>query len=94
MERRRQSITEALKLAEEALEQHKQSTMPHLSPLMLAFVRKGQHRLSVDFKRKILLLQRDANDVQLVQAFYELKPTDAQVSPLILMIDREGSLDV
>ena len=79
MERRRQSITEALKRAEEGLEHHKQSTISHLSPLVLAFVRKGQQKLSADFKRKILLLQRDANDVQLVQAFYELKPTDAQV---------------
>ena len=79
MARRRQSITQALKQAEEALEQHKQPTMPHSSPVILAFVRKGQQKLSAEFKRKILLLQWDANDIQLVQAFYELKPTEEQV---------------
>jgi hypothetical protein len=79
MERRRQKIIESIKRAEEALEQHQQSTMLHLSAVILAFVRKGQHKLSAEFKRKILLLQYDVNDVQLVQAFYELKPTDTQV---------------
>ena len=79
MERRRQTITESLERAEEALEQHKQPTMPNLSPVILAFVRKGQQKLSAEFKRKILLVQWDANDIRLVQAFYELKPTADQV---------------
>ena len=79
MERRRQSTIEALKRAEETLEKHKQSTMPNLSPLILAFVRKGQHKLSAEFKRKLLLLQYDVNNVQLVKAFYESQPTEDQV---------------
>ena len=85
MERRRQTMTEALKLAEEALDQHKQLGMnqtidaDQLSPIVLAFVRKSQSKLSAEFKRKISLVQWDTNDVQLVQAFYELKPTEDQV---------------
>ena len=85
MERRRQTMAEALKLAEEALDQHKQLGMhqtidPHqLSSMVFAFVRKSQSKLSAEFKRKISLVQWDANDIQLVQAFYEWKPTEEQV---------------
>ncbi len=85
MERRRQTMTEALKLAEEALDQHKQLGMnqtidaDQLSSMVFAFVRKSQSKLSAEFKRKISLVQWDANDIQLVQAFYELKPTEDQV---------------
>ena len=85
MERRRQTITETLKLADEALDQHKQLGMnqtidaDQLFTMVLAFVRKSQSKLSAEFKRKISLVQWDANGIQLVQAFYEWKPTEEQV---------------
>ena len=75
MERHRQTIAEALNLAEEALNREKQSKMNQtidthqLSPVVLTFVRKDQFRLSAEFKWKVLL----------IQAFYELKPTEHQV---------------
>ena len=59
MERHRQTIAEALKLAEETMYQHKPPEMNqtidtrHLSPVVLAFVGKGQLKVAVEFKWKI-----------------------------------------
>ena len=85
IERRRKTIVEELKEAENELNKHKQLAVVRaidinrLSTVVPAFVRKGQYKLSEDFQRRKLLLQFDANDYRMVQAFYDLKPTEDQV---------------
>ncbi|CAF1403704.1 unnamed protein product [Adineta steineri] len=53
--------------------------LQRLSTIILAFVRKGQHKLSADYQYKKLSLQFDTNDYHLVQAFYDLKPSNDQI---------------
>ena len=63
IERHRQTIAEVLKLVEEAMDRHKQSEMNptidthQLSSVILVFVRKGQLKVSAEFKRKIFSMQ-------------------------------------
>ena len=90
---RRQTVSEELKEAEKKLNTHKQLAsnatvdMHRLSMVIPAFVRRGQRKLVADFERRKLLLQLDANDYYLVQAFYDLKPTEEQVR-IFLLISR------
>ncbi|CAF4730969.1 unnamed protein product, partial [Rotaria socialis] len=51
-----------------------------LSTIMTAFVRQGQHKLCAEFERKKLILQFDAIDHRSIKTFYNLNPTDDQVS--------------
>ncbi|CAF1495644.1 unnamed protein product, partial [Adineta steineri] len=85
VEKYQQTTVEQLKQAEIKLNQHKQIEfgqsidLQKLSTIILAFVRKGQHKLSVDFRCKKSLLRFDTNDYRLVQAFYDLKPSTDQI---------------
>ncbi|CAF4289343.1 unnamed protein product [Adineta steineri] len=85
VEKYQQTTMEQLKQAEIKLNQHKQIEfgqsidLQKLSTIILAFVRKGQQKLSADFQYKKSLLQFDTNDYHLVQTFYDLKPSNDQV---------------
>ncbi|CAF1492095.1 unnamed protein product, partial [Adineta steineri] len=85
VQKRRQMIIEELKQSENELDKHKQLLtdqfidLKKLSMVIPAFVRKGQYKLSADFQRRKQLLQLDANDYCLVQAFYKLNPTEDQI---------------
>ncbi|CAF4063443.1 unnamed protein product [Adineta steineri] len=85
VEKYRQTTMEQLKQAEIKLNQHKQTEfgqsidLERLSTIILAFVRKGQQKLSVDFQYKKSLLQFDINDYNFIQAFYDLKPSNDQI---------------
>ena len=50
-----------------------------LSTAILACVDKGQQRLCAAFKHKHLMLKLDADDHQLINAFYALQPNDEQI---------------
>jgi hypothetical protein len=87
VQKRQQTIIEELKQAEDRLTKYKQLAHANqsidinkLSTVVPAFVRKGQRKLSADFERKKLLLQFDVNDYRLVQAFYNLKPSQDQIT--------------
>lgn len=85
LEKHRTLILNRLQEAENNLNKHKQQPinrsidMNKLSTVIPAFVRQGQHKLSVEFERKKLILQFDSNDHRLVKTFYNLKPTENQV---------------
>ncbi|CAF1535193.1 unnamed protein product [Adineta ricciae] len=85
VEKYQQTTAELLNLAEVKLNQHKQlelgqsMDLQRLSTVIPAFVRKGQHKLSADFKRKISKLQFDINDYIFVQAFYALQPSQDEI---------------
>jgi hypothetical protein len=85
LEKHRQLILNRLEEAETNLNKHKQQPhhtsidMNKLSNVIPAFVRQGQHKLSIEFERKKLILQLDANDHHLIKTFYNLKPTANQV---------------
>ncbi|CAF1623403.1 unnamed protein product [Adineta steineri] len=85
VEKYRQTTIEQLKQAGIKLNQHKQIELgqsidlQQLSTIIPAFVRKGQHKLSVDFEYKKLLLQFDTNDYNFIQTFYNLKPSEDQI---------------
>ncbi|CAF3918662.1 unnamed protein product [Adineta steineri] len=80
-----QTTVEQLKQTEINLNQHKQIELGQsidlhkLSTIILAFVRKGQHKLVADFQYKKSLLQFDTNDYHLVKTFYDLKPSEDQI---------------
>ena len=82
---RRQKVVEQLRQAEENLNKHKQSTtnlvlsVDRLAMVIPAFVRRGQHKLVADFQHRKRLFELDANDCRLVQAFYDLQPSEEQV---------------
>ncbi|CAF4027856.1 unnamed protein product [Adineta steineri] len=85
VEKYQQTTVEQLKQAEIKLNQHKQIEfgqsidLQKLSTIILAFVRNGQHKLSADFQYKKSLLRFDTNDYRLLQAFYDLKPSNDQI---------------
>ena len=85
LERHHKSILNRFQTAENKLNNHKELPIHRfvdtnkLSTIITAFVRQGQNKLSVEFERKKLILQLDANDHRLVKAFYNLKPTENQV---------------
>jgi hypothetical protein len=88
VQKRQQTIMVELKQAEDRLTKHKQLAyaanqsidINKLSTVIPAFVRKGQRKLAADFERKKLMLQFDVNDYRLVQAFYNLKPSQDQIT--------------
>ena len=51
-----------------------------LSTAIKACVEHGQKRLRAEFKHKQSILQLDANDHRLINAFYALQPNDEQVT--------------
>lgn len=78
--KKQQNINERLQQIEYQLNEHKQQhTVDNLSIVIPAFVRRGQHKLLADFERKKLLLQYDANDHCLLNAFDNLQPSTDQV---------------
>lgn len=77
--KKQQNINERLQQIEYQLNEHKQHTVDNLSIVIPAFVRRGQHKLSADFERKKLLLQYDANDHCLLNAFNNLQPSTDQI---------------
>jgi hypothetical protein len=85
LEKHRQLILNRLEEAENNLNTHKQQPihrsidMNKLSTVMTAFIRQGQHKLSLEFERKKLILQFDAIDHRLIKTFYNLKPVENQV---------------
>jgi hypothetical protein len=85
LEKHRQLIANRLQEAEDNLNKHKQQPihgsidMHKLSTVITAFVRQGQHKLSLEFERKKSILQFDAIDHRLVKTFYNLKPMENQV---------------
>jgi hypothetical protein len=85
LEKHLKLIVNRLEEAENNLNKHNQQPinrsidMNKLSTVITAFVRQGQHKLSLEFERKKLILQFDANDHRLVKTFYNLKPTENQV---------------
>jgi hypothetical protein len=50
-----------------------------VSIILKAFVRRGQHKLNVEFECKKRLLYFDLEDHRLTKAFFDLKPTSQQV---------------
>ena len=87
-----QTIIEQLKQIEDQLSEHQRLAsgdqsidLNRLSTVIPAFVRKGQYKLSADFERKKLLLHYDLNDYRLVQAFYNLLPSEDQVCYFLYM---------
>ena len=85
LDKHRKLIGNRLQEAENKLNQHKlepinrSMNMNRLSTVIPAFVRQGQHKLGIEFERKKLILQFDANDHCLVKTFYNMKPTKSQV---------------
>jgi hypothetical protein len=51
-----------------------------MSTVITAYVRKGQHKLRQQFEHRRRLLIFDATDHRLVQAFYDVMPSQEQVS--------------
>ena len=62
-----------------------------LSTILKVFVRKGQHKLSAEFKCKKRLLVFDCKDARLTKAFFDLKPKKKQVCWKI-QLERFGQL--
>ncbi|CAF1495676.1 unnamed protein product [Adineta steineri] len=85
VEKYKQTTMEQIKQAELKLNQYKQMEfgqsidLQKLSTIIPAVVRKGQHKLSIDFQYKKSLLQFNTNDYHLIQAFYDLKPSEDQL---------------
>lgn len=79
--KRQQTLNEQLNQIEHELNEYKQQAvnMNRLSNIIPAFVRQKQRQLSVNFKRKISLLEFNVSDFCSLQAFYDLKPTEDQV---------------
>lgn len=88
LEKYRKLISDRLQKAEFDLNQHTQQPsarsidMQRLSTVIPAFVRQGQHKLSSDFERRKRILQFDAHDHRLIQTFYNLKPSENQVTTI------------
>lgn len=86
LEKHRKLIFVRLRKAENDLNKHKQQPfdrsidIQRLSTIILAFVRQGQRKLTARFEQKKQILQFDAHDHRLVKTFYNLKPTENQVS--------------
>lgn len=84
--KRQKKIENQLHLAENKLTGHKQSTMSRsldmnrLFTIIPAFVRQGQQKLFKEFERKKQLVQFDMHEYQLIKKFYQLKPTEHQVT--------------
>ena len=47
---------------------------PQIMTVLTGFVHNDKHQLQVELKRRRAMLKFDAEDQQLIQAFYELKP--------------------
>ena len=84
--KRQKKIQKQLQLAENKLNEHKQTSMSRtldmnrLSTIIPAFVRQGQQKLFKEFERKKQLVQFDMHEYQLIKNFYQLKPTEHQVT--------------
>ena len=75
----RQRIIEQLERTQHEVNDHQCDTNTHVSNLLQAFIRKGQHRLTAEFQCKKRLLAFDCQSHRLTRAFFELAPTKRQV---------------
>lgn len=93
MQKRQKAIRNKLAVAVSQLNEHLQQSVPsvlessepmndtvnNLSAAVLSLVHNGQQRLRDEFKRKEATLKSDINDIRLIRAFWELRPTQEQV---------------
>lgn len=94
LDRHRQLILNRLQNAENELtkQQQQELLLGNNSVILLAFVRQHQYKLVKNFERKKALLQFDANDHQLIKAFYDMKPLETQVC-IFFFLNRKIMVD-
>jgi hypothetical protein len=92
-EKYRQKITEQLQEAEAIVAkhalllkdyQHQDSLIDeqHLWAIILALVRKGQHKLSQNYEHRKILFKNSAHDHSFVKACYDCQPTEEEIQSM------------